>query len=196
MDRSVPSFNQLEIPVPEVMQINDLGGMIQMNDEWLDGISSFSNKSFFRSIAELYRDNATCIERLVALHITEALSQAGNYNSWPEYSPDEGQTNDAAQEDGVFYTRYFHTDAYRFESSIGIPLAFSFLLLHILMVLRGSSWDDMGEVLVFTLKSQPSGDLAQESAKAKSKVWVKAVTISPDDGERRSQVIVREEKGY
>ncbi|KAL9564522.1 hypothetical protein ACKAV7_010974 [Fusarium commune] len=204
------TLSHLKVPVLESFSKNS-SDVIYMDDKWLDGISSFSNGSFFRSIADFcVRDvKRNCQERYLGLHITDAISQAGNNISWPNYSAGITQSDDATQ-DKITYTRYYYTYAYRFESSHGIPLAFSFLLLHVLLVLihliatlgskdpwQGSDWDNFGDMLVLALASKPPdgiNDLAQQSSK--SELWMKTVIVDRDYDEGHSQIRQRDEKGY
>ncbi|KAM0083771.1 hypothetical protein ACKRZS_003971 [Fusarium odoratissimum] len=152
-----------------------------------------------------------CYEHALALHITDGLAQTGNVFLSPGYKPQTEQSNDSTkQEDAILFIRYYYTYAYRFESSRGIPLAFTFLLLHVLMVLihlvkiiqskdpwQGSDWDNFGDMLVLALASKPpdgTNDLAQQSSK--SELWRKTVTIGCDGDEGYFQIRLREQKGY
>ncbi|KAI1040890.1 hypothetical protein LB505_013823 [Fusarium chuoi] len=184
--------------------------LIHMDGRWMEGTASFSNKSFFSSIAEKCEDTTpTCFELYLALHITDAVAQAGNNDTWPEYFSNTGESDDDAQ-DAMLYMRYYRTYAYRFGSSRGIPFAFSFLLLHVLMVLahlieiilsedpwHGSDWDNFGDTLVLALASKPPddpNDLTQQSSE--SDVWKKIAIVVRDGEEIHYQIRLREEKGY
>ncbi|KAF5230733.1 hypothetical protein FANTH_13725 [Fusarium anthophilum] len=185
--------------------------VIHMDGKWLEGISSFSNGSFLRSIADycVADDRRECQERFLGLHITDAISQAGNNVSWPNYFAGITPSDDATR-DKVTYTRSYYTYAYRFESSHSIPLAFSFLLLHVLLVLihlitilvskdpwQGSDWDNFGDMLVLALASKPPdgmNDLTEQSSK--SEIWRKRVTLAHDGDEGHHRICLGEEKGY
>ncbi|KAI1012032.1 hypothetical protein LB503_004780 [Fusarium chuoi] len=185
--------------------------LIYMDDNWIEGISSFSNRSFLTSIADWCEGSMHpgCFGLFLTLHITDALAQAGNNESWPEYFSD-AKLSDTAPQDTILYTRYYYTYAYRFGSSRGILLAFSFLLLHVLMVLlhlvevmrskepwQGSDWDNFGDMLVLALASKPptgTNDLAQQSSKFE--LWRKIATVGRDRDQDRYQIRLREEKGY
>ncbi|KAJ3540630.1 hypothetical protein NM208_g2696 [Fusarium decemcellulare] len=204
------TLSHLKTPVSESFSKNS-SDVIYMDNKWLDGISSFSNRSFFESIADFCVSDVkrNCQERYLGLHITDAISQAGNNISWPNYSAGITPSDDATQ-DKITYTRYFYTYAYRFESSRGILLAFSFLLLHVLLVLihliailvskdpwQGSDWDNFRDMLVLALASKPPdgvNDLAQQSSK--SELWMKTVTVDRNGDEGYSQIRLREEKEY
>ncbi|KAF4951376.1 hypothetical protein FGADI_7574 [Fusarium gaditjirri] len=207
---SYNSLFELERPISEVTA-DASRDLIHMDDEWMEGIASFSDKSFFKAIANWCEGGATswCFELRLVLHITDAIAQAGNIVSWPEYFSD-AQQSDNTGKDAILYTRYYRTYAYRFSSSRGILLAFTFLLLHVLMVLahlaeiirskdpwQGSDWDNFGDLFVLALASKPpdgTGDLAHQSSK--SQLWVKTVTVARDGDEGRCQVRLREENGY
>ncbi|KAF5687100.1 hypothetical protein FCIRC_2488 [Fusarium circinatum] len=185
--------------------------VIHMDGKWLESISSFSNGSFLHSIADycVADDRRDCQERFLGLHITDAISQAGNNVSWPNYFA--GITpSDNATRDKVTYTRSYYTYAYRFESSHSIPLAFYFLLLHVLLVLihlitilvskdpwQGSDWDNFGDMLVLALASKPPdgmNDWTQQSCK--SEIWRKGVIVARDGDEGHHRICLGEEKGY
>ncbi|KAF5637782.1 hypothetical protein F52700_4484 [Fusarium sp. NRRL 52700] len=204
------TLSHLKEPILDSLQKNSID-VIYMDDEWLDGISSFSNGSFFRSIPEFCALDHTrnCIERYLGLHITDALSQAGNNFTWPNYYGKSTQADDVTQ-DKVVYSRYYYTYAYRFESSYGIPLAFSVLLAHVLLVLvhlitilgskdpwQGSDWDNFGDMLVLALASKPPdgmNDLTQQSSK--SEIWRKRVTVTCNGEQMHYQIRLREGNGY
>ncbi|KAF5627807.1 uncharacterized protein FTJAE_9075 [Fusarium tjaetaba] len=196
---------------PPVRFDSNSSDVIHMDGKWLEDISSFSNGSFFRSIADycVADDRRDCQERFLGLHITDAISQAGNNVSWPNYFA--GITpSDGATEDKVTYTRSYYTYAYRFESSHSIPLAFTFLLLHLLLVLihlitilgsndpwQGSDWDNFGDMLVLALASKPP-DGANDPTRqtSRSELWKKTVTVDRDGEEFQYRIRLRDEKGY
>ncbi|KAF5568817.1 hypothetical protein FPHYL_2624 [Fusarium phyllophilum] len=139
--------------------------IIYMDDKWLEGISSFSNGSFLRSIAEF------C---------------------------------------GSDFTLGIITRTPRFESSYGIPLAFSVLLAHVLLVVihlitilgskdpwQGSDWDNFGEMLVLALASKPpNGTNGLTQQPCKSELWKKSAAVSLEGQEGDYQIHLREERGY
>jgi hypothetical protein len=93
----------------------------------MEGSVLFSNQSFFTSIAGFCEDSGRglfCLATFLALRITDAIAQASNNDSWPEYFSDAEQSNNAVQ-DAILYTRYYYTYAHRFDSSRGIPLSCS-----------------------------------------------------------------------
>ncbi|KAF5718205.1 hypothetical protein FGLOB1_1789 [Fusarium globosum] len=204
------TLSHVKRPIPGIFRENT-SDVIYMDDKWLDGISSFSNGSFFRSIAEFCGSavKKNCQERYIGLHVTDAISQAGNNVSWPNYYAGSTQSNDATQ-DKVIYTRYHRTYAYRFESSYGIPLAFSFLLLHVLLVLihlvsilvsedpwKGSDLDNFGDMLVLALASKPpNGANGLNQQPSKSELWGKSVTVVRNGDEGHGQISLGEERGY
>ncbi|CVK85241.1 hypothetical protein FPRO06_07614 [Fusarium proliferatum] len=204
------TLSHVKGPIPGIFRENT-SDVIYMDDKWLDGISSFSNGSFFRSIAEFCGSavKKNCQERYIGLHVTDAISQAGNNVSWPNYYAGSTQSNDATQ-DKVIYTRYHRTYAYRFESSYGIPLAFSFLLLHILLVLihsvsilvsedpwKGSDLDNFGNMLVLALASEPpNGVNGLNQQPSKSELWGKSATVVCNGDEGHGQIRLGEERGY
>ncbi|KAF5633184.1 hypothetical protein F25303_9216 [Fusarium sp. NRRL 25303] len=204
------TLSHVKGPIPEIFRENS-SDVIYMDDKWLDGISSFSNESFFRSIAEFCGSavKKSCQERYIGLHITDAISQAGNNVSWPNYYAGSTQYNDVTQ-DKVIYTRYYRTYAYRFESSYGIPLAFSFLLLHVLLVLihlgsillskdpwKGCDWDNFGDMLVLALASKPpNGANGLNQQPSKSELWGKSATVVCNGDKGHCQIRLGEEKGY
>ncbi|KAF5965412.1 hypothetical protein FCOIX_12977 [Fusarium coicis] len=195
-------------PILESFEKNS-SDIIYMDEKWLEGISSFSNGSFFRSIAEFCASDVrrNCQERYLGLHITDAISQAGNNVSWPNYHAQTPRSDDVTQ-DKIVYTRYHYTYAYRFESSFGIPLAFSFLLAHVLLVLihlitivgskdpwLGSDWDNFGDMLVLALASKPpegTKDLTQQVSR--SELWKKTATVARDVEDIHHQILLKEEK--
>lgn len=197
-------------PILESFEKNS-SDIIYMDEKWLEGISSFSNGSFFRSIAEFCASDVrrNCQERYLGLHITDAISQAGNNVSWPNYHAETPRSDDVTQ-DKIVYTRYHYTYAYRFESSFGIPLAFSFLLAHVLLVLiqliailgskdpwQGSDWDNFGDMLVLALVSKPpnsTNDITQKPSK--SELWRKSAAVALEGQEGDYQIYLREERGY
>nr|RBQ95648.1 hypothetical protein FVER53263_12413 [Fusarium verticillioides] len=199
-----------EEPILESFEKNS-SDIIYMDEKWLEGISSFSNGSFFRSIAEFCASDVrrNCQERYLGLHITDAISQAGNNVSWPNYHAETPRSDDVTQ-DEIVYTRYHYTYAYRFESSFGIPLAFFFLLAHVLLVLihlitivgskdpwLGSDWDNFGDMLVLALVSKPpnsTNDLTQKPSK--SELWRKSAAVALEGQEGDYQIYLREERGY
>ncbi|KAG5766354.1 hypothetical protein H9Q72_005573 [Fusarium xylarioides] len=201
---------KLKRPISNITE-DTHGDLIHMDDKWMEGISSFSDKSFFASIADWCAAKGTtrCFETFLTLHITDALAQAGNNNSWPEYFSDAKQSDEASQ-DAILYTRYYYTYAYRFGSSRGILLAFTFLLLHVLMVFvhvveiilsedpwHGCDWDNFGDMLVLALASKPpvgTNDLTQESSKFE--LWTKIATVASEGDEGHRQIRLREAKGY
>ncbi|RBA14627.1 hypothetical protein FPRO05_13438 [Fusarium proliferatum] len=206
---SYNSLFQLERPLSNIIE-DTSRDLIEMDDKWMEGIFSFSNESFLTSIADWCegRMYPRCFALFLTLHITDALAQAGNNESWPEYFSD-AKLSDTAHQDTILYTRYYYTYAYRFGSSRGILLAFSFLLLHVLMVLihlvevmrskepwQGSDWDNFGDMLVLALASKPptgTNDLAQQSSKFQ--LWRKIATVAREGDEGHYQIRLREEKG-
>ncbi|KAF5533818.1 hypothetical protein FMEXI_11612 [Fusarium mexicanum] len=204
------TLSHVKEPIIDSLQKNSTD-VIYMDGEWLDGISSFANGSFFRSIAEFCAldDSRNCIERYLGLQITDALSQAGNNFTWPNYSIKSIQPEDATH-DKIVYSRYYYTYAYRFESSYGIPLAFAVLLAHVLLVMvhlitvlgskdpwQGSDWDNFGDMLVLALASKPPdgmNDWTQQSSK--SEIWRKRVIVARDGDEGHHRICLGEEKGY
>ncbi|KAF4498228.1 hypothetical protein FAGAP_5601 [Fusarium agapanthi] len=143
---------------------------------------------------------------MLTLHITDALAQAGNNNTWPEYFSGAKQSDTTAQ-DAILYTRYYYTYAYRFGSSRGILFAFTFLLLHVLMVLihlveiirsedpwHGCGWDNFGDMLVLALASNRPNDLTQQASKFE--LWRKVATVAHEGDHGHFQIRLREEKGY
>ncbi|KAL5593825.1 hypothetical protein FOBRF1_012927 [Fusarium oxysporum] len=214
LPRSFQTWSNFEEPIVQSIS-NRSSDFIHLEDKWMDGIAIFSHKSFFDSMAEICEAAPSfvprCYEHALALHITDGLAQTGNVFLSPGYKPQTEQSNDSTkQEDAILFIRYYYTYAYRFESSRGIPLAFTFLLLHVLMVLihlvkiiqskdpwQGSDWDNFGDMLVLALASKPpdgTNDLAQQSSK--SELWRKTVTIGCDGDEGYFQIRLREQKGY
>ncbi|EXL97465.1 hypothetical protein NOF04DRAFT_7436 [Fusarium oxysporum II5] len=214
LPRSFQTWSNFEEPIVQSIS-NRSSDFIHLEDKWMDGIATFSHKSFFDSMAEICEAAPSfvprCYEHALALHITDGLAQTGNVFLSPGYKPQTEQSNDSTkQEDAILFIRYYYTYAYRFESSRGIPLAFTFLLLHVLMVLihlvkiiqskdpwQGSDWDNFGDMLVLALASKPpdgTNDLAQQSSK--SELWRKTVTIGCDGDEGYFQIRLREQKGY
>ncbi|PNP76654.1 hypothetical protein FNYG_10073 [Fusarium nygamai] len=86
---SYNSLFKLKRPISNITE-DTHRDLIHMDNKWMEGISSFSNKSFLTSIADWCegRDNTMCFETMLTFHITDALAQAGNNNTWPEYFSD------------------------------------------------------------------------------------------------------------
>ncbi|OBS22791.1 hypothetical protein FPOA_09118 [Fusarium poae] len=183
---------------------------IDIHEDWMTGIGSVPTSTNMSSYDEalrfclaatpygIWEPSKGCVETFLSMHITDALAELGD---WQENIPLDSP-GDKGLNNSVIYTNYVYAYSYKLGGSIGIPIAFSILLLHILIVLvyiplvfwsghlqHKSGWNSLGDLLVLTLCSDVDVDWTEGKA---SQNWIKRVAIRELGDEGRNGMIVRD----
>ena len=196
-------------------------GPIRLSKEWLNAVShdwiwkSPMSKTAYQDIIdfctekELVRDLyviSSCLSFSLSLYITDLLSQT-NYTSI--YNEDVTDNVPPTSKEIIIHQEYFIGGyGYSWHSSRTIPLAFSVLLLHVLIAFAhmvtvlwsrhpwySSSWSSFGQMMVLALRSKAPEDLGSVGAGvSSSETWNKSVSIRVD-AEDRLEMILQDEKG-
>lgn len=150
---------------------------ISITREWLRGVgmpdwrsnATFTNPAFetISSYCVEASSYERCYSNLVVLSITSGLAYVQDSDEFDTYSAPgsvPSMANRGAAITGVLY-RYRY--AYGFGQSITVVVAFSLLLLHVGLAFvhmtvalfsrhswRGSSWESLGQMVVFALQSK------------------------------------------
>ncbi|KAF4340805.1 hypothetical protein FBEOM_5257 [Fusarium beomiforme] len=186
---------------------------ISIETDWMRSISTLpnrlSNRTSYEEIArhcigrEAYYD--ICLQLTLSLHITDAISQIGrylksNYNYAEQLDP---------RKDVIRLGTYIYTYGYDFYGSRGIPLAFSVMLLHVVIVFvhltmvllskhpwQGVGCDNFGDMLILALYSKAPSENGRTGEKAESSdIWTESAVIATGKG-GRSQLALRDENAY
>ncbi|KAF5027340.1 hypothetical protein F66182_541 [Fusarium sp. NRRL 66182] len=183
-----------------------VGELIQIDRGWMDDITSLSNGSlygeFTRICMEHNRLSLPCLQKILALHYIDAIAELGRLEP---VELDPAESIDPTK-DILHLTKHLYTYAYEFRDSRSIPVAFSILLLHVLMVLiqlatiirskdpwRGSSWESFGDMLLLALRSKAPDGLKDEGGEQTSaKTWAKTVIVRRAGDEERSRIFMRD----
>ncbi|RBR14462.1 uncharacterized protein FIESC28_07698 [Fusarium coffeatum] len=211
--------------VNEVRNSFGTRSFISMNEGWMAGIGSVptisANRSSYdealdfcitrrrntiglipkgRSGYEPLSPDHACIETFLAMHVADALAELGGFQEAISNKP----WNRSFSLDGnsVVYTSYENVYSYQFGSSIGIPIAFSVLLFHVLVVLiyipllffsehlrNRPGWSNLGDLLVLTLSSDVDVDLTKGKASEK---WTRPVVVRDLGHTGRKDIVVRD----
>ncbi|RBR17176.1 uncharacterized protein FIESC28_06678 [Fusarium coffeatum] len=172
------------------------GSPIEFSKEWLSTMSpevgepAASNNSY-----QAILDVCTGIP----MSSYEIYNEAGGDTEIPPTS-----------EDIIVHLEYFINGyGYSWYSSRTILLAFSVLLLHVLIVLvhvvsvlwsrhpwYSSSWSSFGQMMVLALRSKaPEGLGSVGTGVSSSETWNKSVSVRVVDAEDRLEMILQDEKG-
>ncbi|KAF4446715.1 hypothetical protein F53441_9648 [Fusarium austroafricanum] len=200
--------------LPTIRDTYDTDDFIVLEPEWMRNIASLpnrlSNKTSYEQMADYCASNGgfveLCLQKTLSLHVTDAISQMGAY-VWKDEEDEKHLEPDL---DVIRLGMYIKTYGYDFYGSRGIALAFAVLLLHVIIVLihlvqilvskhpwQGSSWDTFGDMLVLALGSRAPDETENFNEKpTKSKIWTKTLTVSGGGNEGRSQMLLRDDKGY
>lgn len=213
-DRSSDALSHFDFDTQDMeAQMNQSFGtpdFINIHQDWMTGIGSVPTTSANRSSYEEAHDfcmDATrprsldyqCVQTFLAMHVADAIAEVGEFQE-----TERGPSGDWIQPKGtpVVYTSYEYLYSYEFKNSIGIPIAFSVLLLHVLVVLvyiplvfwsehlrHKSGWSSLGDLLVLTLCSDVDVDWTKGKASQK---WIKPVVVRELGDEGRKGMIVRD----
>jgi hypothetical protein len=206
----------------EVNEVRDSFGtrnLISINEGWMAGIGSVPTISANRSsydealdfCATRKRDLAgrsrygprrpysNCIETFLAMHVADALAELGEFQ---EAISNPWNGSFELDDNSIVYASYENVYSYQFGSSIGIPIAFSVLLFHVLVVLiyipllffsehlrNRPGWSSLGDLLVLTLSSDVDVDLTKGKASEK---WAKPVVVRDLGHTGRKDIVVRD----
>lgn len=188
--------------------------LIKMRKGWLAGIDTridMASDSAYRLILNYCLDGGSflhnCLSLALSAHITDALSQPENFDGMSLANlvgmPSNGEIT------VIDHSTWGKAFTYTFKNSRTIPLAFSALLLHVLIVLvhlafalhsrypyYKTSWGTFGEMLILALRSSPDGEVSKSEAEvAVSQMWRKTATVRPMAGGGRVQIVLGENEG-
>ncbi|KAI8665439.1 hypothetical protein NCS56_00979900 [Fusarium sp. Ph1] len=210
--------SHLETSIEEFL--NHLGdsstntSLIKMRKGWLGGIDTrigTASDSAYRLILSYCLDEGSflphCLSLALSAHITDALAQPENFDGMSLANlvgvPSNGEIT------VIEHSAWGEAFTYTFKNSHTIPLAFSALLLHVLIVIvhlafafhsrypyYKTSWGTFGEMLILALRSSPEGEASNPEAEvAVSRMWRKTATVRPMAGDGRVQIFLEENKG-
>ncbi|KAH7173976.1 uncharacterized protein B0J16DRAFT_406360, partial [Fusarium flagelliforme] len=180
---------------------------INIQEDWMTGIGSVPTTSANRSSYEEAMDfcmisrkksdsDSNCLETFLAMHVTDAIAELGEFQKGEFIT----SVRDYEEANVIGYTRYVYIYSYGFGTSIGIPIAFSVLLFHVLVVLvyipllffsehlrSRPGWSSLGDLLVLTLNSDVEEDLTKGKA---SERWTKPVVVRDLGHTGRKDIVV------
>ncbi|UPK92219.1 hypothetical protein LCI18_003154 [Fusarium solani-melongenae] len=188
--------------------------LIKMRKGWLGGIDTridTASDSAYQLILSYCLDEGSFLENCLSLtlsaHITDALAQPGSFDGMSisnvAVMPSNGEIT------LIEHSAWGKAFTYTFKNSHTIPLAFSALLLHILIVLvhlafafysrhqyYKTSWGTFGEMLIFALRSSPEGEASNSEAEVSvSQMWRKTATVRAMPGDGQVQIVLGGNKG-
>ncbi|KAJ4215038.1 hypothetical protein NW759_010067 [Fusarium solani] len=188
--------------------------LIKMKKGWLAGIDTridAASDSAYRLILSYCLDGGSflhnCLSLALSAHITDALAQPGSFYGMSLANlvgmPSNGEIT------VIDHSSWGKAFTYTFKNSYTIPLAFSALLLHVLIIIvhlafafhsrypyYKTSWGTFGEMLILALRSSPDGEVIKSEAEvAVSQMWRKTATVRPMAGDGRVQIVLGENKG-
>ncbi|KAF4966310.1 hypothetical protein FSARC_5982 [Fusarium sarcochroum] len=161
---------------------------IHMDEDWLEGIASLPNRSFYEAISHYYAISAGALD-MESVKMGEPIDPRKSI---------------------LYFTEYVYFYSYVFQSSPGIPFAFCLLFLHVFMVLvhliisllskhpwQGSSWESFGDMLVLALRSKAPDELDSDYEQvASSKTWTKTVIIKKMSEDGRPEIFLKDNKEF
>jgi hypothetical protein len=200
-------FSRREIP----SRVKDAFGTqdsIHIHSEWMEGIGTLPNASFYEAMLNYYEKDLDryTLQKVLALQVIDAIADVGT----ARIASPEPVEKFWFPIDIAVITRYVYTYAFDLTSSPGIPIAFSILLLHALMILvhlililtsknpwHGSSWESFGDMLMLALRSK--APIESEDIRSKhpnSKPWATPAIIRTEGEEGRQQIFLKDGHEY
>ncbi|KAJ4253308.1 hypothetical protein NW762_010463 [Fusarium torreyae] len=168
---------------------------IDIDQEWMEGIATTPNASFYDQgiLEKCYHNDLYCFPSALALHVVDAIAEVGVH---PLSEKERIDTQKAVLRLAVF------------QSSRAIPLAFSLLLLHVVMVLihlvtiliskhpwQGSTWESFGDILVLALRSRASDELESIDQEATNfTTWTKTAFVRANGEGGQSQIVLKDSR--
>lgn len=148
-----------------------------------------------------------CLPVALSAHITDALAQPLRYQQTP--IANVAKMRSKGQNTIIHHSPLTKVFAYTFENSRTIPLAFSALLFHVLVVLvhlafvfysrhpyYKTSWGTFGEILILALRSSPAAEARNSDGETMvSQMWKKTATVCAVGDDGQVQIVVRENRG-
>ncbi|KAI1065121.1 hypothetical protein LB507_000751 [Fusarium sp. FIESC RH6] len=193
------------------------GSPINFSKEWLTSLSSDSNdptipNDSYKAIIDfcLSYPRLSCLSICLSVYFTHILSSMGPHKLYHEDQIYNDNDQHPTSENIIVHREYFITGyGYSWHSSRTIPLAFSVLLLHVLIVLvhvvtvlwsrhpwHSSSWSSFGQMMILALRSTaPEGLGSVGAGVSSSETWNKYVSVRVVDAEDRLEMILQDEKG-
>ncbi|KAI8716661.1 hypothetical protein NCS52_00960300 [Fusarium sp. LHS14.1] len=191
--------------------------LIKMRKGWLAGIDTridmASDSAYRLMLSYCLEDGSSflflhdCLSLALATHITDALSQPSSFDGMSIANvvemPSTGEIT------VIEHSSWGKAFTYTFKNSRTIPLAFSALLLHVLIVLvhlafalhsrypyYKTSWGTFGEMLILALRSSPERTTSDSKGEvAVSQMWRETATVRSMAGDGRVQIVLGENKG-
>ncbi|KAJ4131809.1 hypothetical protein NW768_006009 [Fusarium equiseti] len=204
------------------------GGPIKFSKDWLNSVSSESEDptipndsykaivDFCSSLDPSFTPTPSsvnllqCLSICLSVYFTHILSSMGPHRLYYEDEIYNSNDQHPTSENIIVHREYFIGGyGYSWHSSSTIPLAFSVLLLHVLIVIihvvtvlwsrhpwYSSSWSSFGQMMILALRSKAPEDLGGVGAGVSSSAtWNTSVSVRVVDPDDRLEMILQEEKG-
>ncbi|CAG7565038.1 unnamed protein product [Fusarium equiseti] len=193
------------------------GGPIKFSKEWLNSVSFESDdptvpNDSYKAIIDFCSSSTRllCLSICLSVYFTHILSSMGPHRLYQEDQIYNSNDQHPTSENIIVHREYF-INGYgnSWHSSRTIPLAFSVLLLHVLIVIihvatvlwsrhpwYSSSWGSFGQMMILALRSTaPEGLGSVGAGVSSSETWNKSVSVRVVDTEDRLEMILQDEKG-